>query len=122
MGEGMSKEGKTRSAVGAKPARAKPRPTRKPRPRRLPPFNVILLDDDDHSYEYVVRMLAVLFAYPAQKGFSMATEVDKTGRVIVMTTHRELAELKRDQILAFGKDELIDGSAGSMSAMIEAAK
>ena len=49
----------------------------------------------------------------------MAEEVDNTGRVIVLTTTREQAELKRDQIHAYGKDALIDGCQGSMWATIE---
>src|SRR5689334_17985334 len=83
--------------------------------KRQPPYNVILLNDDDHSYEYVIRMLQQLFGYPPEKGFLLAREVDTSGRVIVMTTTMELAELKRDQIHAFGPDPLIPRCKGSMS-------
>jgi ATP-dependent Clp protease adaptor protein ClpS len=89
--------------------------------KRQPPYNVILLNDDDHSYEYVITMLQKLFGYPAEKGFLMAQEVDTTGRVIVLTTTLEHAELKRDQIHAFGPDPLIPRCKGSMSATIEPA-
>jgi ATP-dependent Clp protease adaptor protein ClpS len=51
----------------------------------------------------------------------MAKEVDKSGRVIVMTTHKELAELKRDQILGYGADPRLSRSRGSMAAIIEPA-
>ena len=37
----------------------------------------------------------------------MAKEVDTQGRVIVLTTTMEHAELKRDQIHAYGKDDLV---------------
>ena len=57
-----------------------------------------------------------------EKGFLMAKEVDTQGRVIVLTTTREHAELKRDQIHAFGKDDLVDGCMGSMRATLEAAE
>jgi ATP-dependent Clp protease adaptor protein ClpS len=43
----------------------------------------------------------------------------KRGRVIVCTTTLEHAELKRDQIHAFGPDPLLSRSRGSMSAIIE---
>src|SRR3954468_8085838 len=66
--------------------------------RRQPPYNVILLNDDDHTYEYVIRMLKEIFAFPEEKGYRMADEVHRSGRVIVLTTTLEHAELKRDQI------------------------
>jgi ATP-dependent Clp protease adaptor protein ClpS len=90
--------------------------------QKQPPYNVILHNDDDHSYDYVIRMLKELFAYPEEKGFLMAQEVDTKGKVIVCTTSLERAELKRDQIHAFGPDPLIPRCAGSMSASIEPAE
>jgi ATP-dependent Clp protease adaptor protein ClpS len=92
------------------------------RPKRQPPYHVILWNDNDHSYEYVIAMLMELFAYPPEKGFQMAKEVDTQGRVIVLTTTREHAELKRDQIHAYGKDALIAKCKGSMWATIEPAE
>jgi ATP-dependent Clp protease adaptor protein ClpS len=80
---------------------------------------VILWNDDDHSYPYVVRMLQQLFGHPSSRGYRLAEEVDKRGRAVVLTTTLEHAELKRDQIHAFGKDELVDLCLGSMSATIE---
>ena len=89
--------------------------------KRQPPYNVVLLNDDDHSYEYVIIMLQQLFGHPPEKGYQMAKEVDTSGRVIVLTTTLEHAELKRDQIHAFGPDPLIARCKGSMSATIEPA-
>jgi ATP-dependent Clp protease adaptor protein ClpS len=100
---------------------ARPREKKEQKTKRLPPYNVILLDDYDHSYEYVIHMLKVLFGHPPEKGYRMAVEVDTTGRVIVATTNLEQAELKRDQIQAFGPDPLIPRCKGSMSAIIEPA-
>ncbi len=87
----------------------------------IPPYNLILLNDDDHTYEYVIHMLQKLFGYPPTRGFKMAQEVDSTGRVIVLTTTLERAEFKRDQIHAFGPDERLPRCKGSMSATIEPA-
>jgi ATP-dependent Clp protease adaptor protein ClpS len=47
--------------------------------------------------------------------------VDTSGRVILLTTTKEHAELKRDLIHAFGPDPLIPRCKGSMSATIEPA-
>ena len=90
------------------------------KPKQQPRYQVILWNDEDHTYAYVIVMLMELFGYPAERGFQMAEEVDTRGRVIVMTTTREHAELKRDQIHAYGKDALIDGCLGSMWATVEA--
>ena len=90
--------------------------------RRQPPYHVILLNDDDHSYGYVIQMLQKLFGHPPEKGFQLAKEVDTAGRVIVDTTSKERAELKRDQIHAYGPDRDIPRCKGSMSATIEPAE
>jgi ATP-dependent Clp protease adaptor protein ClpS len=99
-----------------------PKPKVKENVKRQPPYNVVLLNDDDHTYEYVITMLQQLFGYPREKGYQMAREVDTTGRVIVLTTTKEHAELKQDQIHAFGPDPLSSRECkGSMSAIIEPA-
>ena len=87
--------------------------------RVAPLWNVVLLNDDDHTYEYVIEMLLELFAHPVERAFQMAVEVDSTGRVIVDTTSTERAELKQEQIHAYGADWRMARSAGSMSAEIE---
>jgi len=90
--------------------------------QRQPPYNVVLLNDDDHTFEYVIRMLKELFGYPEEKGFQMAEEVHTTGRVIVLTTTKEHAEFKQDQIHAYGPDPYSSRHcAGSMTAIIEPA-
>ena len=85
-------------------------------------YHVIMLNDDDHSFDYVIGMLQKLFGYPPEKGYQMAWEVHTRGRVIVCTTSLERAELKRDQIHAFGPDPFIPRCQGSMSAEIEPAE
>src|SRR5437588_3148147 len=92
------------------------------RVRRQPPYHVILLDDDDHTYEYVIGMLQQLFGHPREKGYQLAREVDTTGRAVVLTTSKEHAELKVEQIHAFGPDPFRSRDCkGSMSAYSEAA-
>jgi ATP-dependent Clp protease adaptor protein ClpS len=102
--------------------RTQTRTAAKPKPRNLPPYNVVLLNDDDHSYEYVTEMLRVLFGHPQEAGYRLAQMVDKSGRAVVLTTHKEKAELKRDQIHAYGRDEHVATCCGSMSALIEPAE
>lgn len=93
----------------------------KSRPKRQPPYHVNLLDDDDHTYEYVIGMLRRLFGYSAERAYQLAEQVDLNGYVVVDTTTMERAELKRDQIHAFGRDWRIEACEGSMSSTIEPA-
>ncbi len=93
----------------------------RPRHQLLPPWNVVLLDDDHHTYEYVVEMLARLFGHPQELCWQMAREVDLVGRVVVCTTHRERAELEQQRIHGYGADWRILACRGSMSAIIEPA-
>jgi ATP-dependent Clp protease adaptor protein ClpS len=90
--------------------------------RRQPPYNVILLNDDDHTYDYVIEMLRALFAHTEEKGYELAKVVDTQGRAVVCTTSLERAELKREQIHAYGPDPRIPRCKGSMTAEIEAAE
>ncbi|VTT96360.1 atp-dependent clp protease adaptor protein : Uncharacterized protein OS=Rubrobacter radiotolerans GN=RradSPS_1834 PE=4 SV=1: ClpS [Gemmataceae bacterium] len=92
------------------------------RTKRQPPYNVILLNDDDHTFEYVIEMLKALFGHPVEKGYQLAKLVDSTGRAVVCTTSLERAELKRDQIHAFGPDPRIPRCKGSMTAELEPAE
>ena len=97
----------------------RPATERRKKPKRQPRYHVILWNDDDHSYDYVIAMMQQVFGFPVEKGFQIAESVDKRGRAIVLTTTKEHAELKRDQIHAFGKDNMIQNCKGSMSATIE---
>ena len=85
------------------------------RPGRL---HVVLLDDDEHTYDYVIEMLQKLFLLPHDAAFQHAVEVDTTGRTIVITCERPQAEFARDQIHAYGADPRMAKSKGSMSAVL----
>ena len=87
----------------------------------IPLYNVVLLDDDEHTYEYVIEMLQKLFAYSAGDAFQHAVEVDKTGRTVVVTCELAQAEFGREQIHAYGADPRMPQSKGSMSAIVEPA-
>ena len=87
--------------------------------KRQPRYHVVLWDSDDHSYDYVMRMMQELFHHDEVQSFVIAKAVDTAGRAICMTTTKEHAELKRDQIHAYGKDREISRCKGSMHASIE---
>ena len=85
----------------------------------IPLYRVVLLDDDDHSYDYVIEMLQKIFYFTLEEAFRHAVEVDFSGRTVLITCALPEAEFARDQIHAYGPDPKIERSAGSMSAIIE---
>jgi ATP-dependent Clp protease adaptor protein ClpS len=86
-----------------------------------PLYHVILLNDEDHTYDYVVEMLVKIFGMTESRGFSHAVEVDTRGTTILITCELEKAELKRDQVHAYGPDWRLPRSLGSMAAVVEPA-
>ncbi|MBL8746903.1 MAG: ATP-dependent Clp protease adaptor ClpS [Phycisphaerae bacterium] len=99
-----------------------PRPGNQTNVKQPRLWNVVLLDDEEHSYEYVIEMAQALFGHPRERAYQVAKTVDAEGRAILMTTHRELGELKVEQVHSFGQDRLIATCKGSMSALLEPAE
>jgi len=86
-----------------------------------PLYHVILLNDEDHTYDYVIEMLEKIFGFSEATAFSHAVEVDTKGTTILLTCELKKAELKRDQIHHYGADWRLPRSLGSMAAIVEPA-
>ena len=95
------------------------RPERTQTPPKPQRWNVVLLDDDDHSYEYVIDLMKRLFGHTVEEGMAIAKKVDRDGRAVCFTTHKELAELKQEQVHGFGRDPRMAKCSGSMTSIIE---
>lgn len=89
--------------------------------RHSPLFHVVLLDDDTHTYEYVIEMLQKLFVKSHDEAYQHACEVDGSGRTVVITCDLLAAEFARDQIHAYGPDWRLPNSKGPMRAILEPA-
>jgi ATP-dependent Clp protease adaptor protein ClpS len=89
--------------------------------RRQPPYHVIILNDEEHTFEYVIELLTKLFGHPLATAEELTLRIHHTGRAIVLTTHREKAELKREQVLAYGPDPRMSISKGPLGCYIEPA-
>ena len=70
----------------------------------VPLYRVVLLDDDEHTYDYVIEMLQKLFCMSATDAYRHAVEVDSTGRTPVIT-----CELPRRRICARSDSRLWRG-------------
>jgi ATP-dependent Clp protease adaptor protein ClpS len=80
---------------------------------------LVLIDDNEHTYEYVIEMLGAVFGYGPEKAFALARLVDTQGRVTLMTGSRADCEAKQSQVHAYGADPRIPTSKGSMTAIVE---
>jgi len=89
--------------------------------KRLPPYHVIVLNDEEHTFDYVIELLTKLFAHPLQAAIDLTWRIHLSGRAVVYTTHKEKAELKRDQVLAYGPDPRMSTSKGPLGCYIEPA-
>jgi ATP-dependent Clp protease adaptor protein ClpS len=103
----------------AEPVRVRRAQPQRTPPKRQPRYHVVLWDDPNHTYDYVIEMCRALFGHTLDQAFELAKTVDTAGKAVVLTTTKEHAELKRDQIHAFGIDDRSKNCKGSMSASIE---
>jgi ATP-dependent Clp protease adaptor protein ClpS len=85
----------------------------------VPRFRVVLLDDNDHTYDYVIEMLQRIFIFSLEQAYRHAEEVDRCGRTVLITCELGEAEFARDQIHGYGRDPRLPRSQGSMAAVIE---
>jgi len=88
----------------------------------VPRYHVVLLDDNDHTYDYVIEMLQKILIFSLDQAYRHAEEVDRCGRTTLITCELDAAEFARDQIRSYGPDWRLDRSKGSMSAEIEPAR
>jgi ATP-dependent Clp protease adaptor protein ClpS len=89
------------------------------RDQLVPLYRVVLLDDNDHTYDYVIEMLQRILVFSLEQAYRHAEEVDRCGRTVLITCELPQAEFARDQIHAYGRDWRLDRSQGSMSAVVE---
>ena len=67
-------------------------------------YHVIILNDDDHTFDYVIEMLQAVFGFPYATALAHTMEADATGSSIVLTTNLEEAEQKRDFLKKIGSN------------------
>jgi ATP-dependent Clp protease adaptor protein ClpS len=100
---------------------AQPKPKHQTQTRRQPPYHVVILNDEEHTFDYVIELLSKIFGHARATAEALTWRIHVRGREVVFTTHKELAELKREQVLAYGPDPRLPTSTGSLACYIEPA-
>ena len=85
------------------------------------PYHLILLDDNEHTVEYVVQMLGDILGFSHEKALAHTIEVDTVGHTRLATLPLSEAERKRDAIHAYGADWRLPNSPGPMAALVDPA-
>lgn len=88
-----------------KPLATKTIPKDDKKPKKQPPYAVIIENDDHHTFDYVVEILQKIFNVKLEDATMMTFDIHKQGRRHVWTGTKELAELKVEQVKNFGEDK-----------------
>ena len=65
--------------------------------RQLPPYRVILHNDDVNAFGHVVITIMLLTHLKAEDAVARTMEAHETGQSVLLVTHRERAELYVEQ-------------------------
>ena len=103
---GVESSGKSRSegssTATVKPSRAAKRSPRKKPPGLLPPWKVLLHNDDKNEFTFVIRTVMELTPLKEQEANLRTMEANETGVALLLVTHKERAELYQDQFESKG--------------------
>lgn len=76
--------------------------TTDPSADQLPPYRVLLHNDDEHDMLYVVESLVDVTPITYKPAARIMLEAHMRGAALVMTTHKERAEFYRDRLRSKG--------------------
>ena len=79
-------------------------------------WHVILLNDDVHTFEFVIELAKRIFGKSQADAVELTLEIHNAGRGIAATCHKERAELYCDQVAG-----MREGSKGPIGCVMEPA-
>lgn len=89
---------------------------------RLPPYNVVLLNDDHHSMQFVIEVLCKVLGCAIERAYQLMMEAHTSGRAVIWTGSKEVAELKHEQVTTVKETRETDGAElGPLGCVIEPA-
>jgi ATP-dependent Clp protease adaptor protein ClpS len=71
--------------------------------RTLPPWKVILHNDEVTTFDFVVWLMVTLFRKELPEAVRLTSEVHETGQALVTVTSRERAELYVEQVRSIAR-------------------
>ena len=90
------------AGTATKPKRARKKaPKRKP-PQPLPPWKVLLHNDDQNTMPFVVNTIVMLTPLNEDDAEQRTVEAHDSGVALLLVTHKERAELYQEQFTSKG--------------------
>lgn len=83
------------------------------------PFRVVVHNDEEHSYEYVIDAFVKEIGLPRRGAIELAHEIDTTGRVSIPVADLPAAQALQERLFGYGPDPRLPGSRGSLAVSIE---
>jgi ATP-dependent Clp protease adaptor protein ClpS len=99
----------------------KPKEREQTRTRKLPPYNVILENDDYHSFEFVMEVLQKVLGCDQQRAYVLTHLAHTSGRAVIWTGAKEVAELKVEQVRSLPEIRADGTKFGPLGCIIEPA-
>jgi len=112
--EDLENNGADREADGAATATA---PVKKPadperKPRQLPPYKLLLHNDDVNTFDHIIRSIIRLTPIQEEEAIVKTIEAHETGVALLLVTHCERAELYVDQFASLNVTVTIESDGG----------
>lgn len=99
MADSEHKDQDAGTGTAVAPAK-KPAPPKK-KPKNLPPFKVLLHNDDVNTFEHVIASILKLTTLETEQAILRTLEAHETGVALLLVTHLERAELYQEQFATF---------------------
>lgn len=99
MADGEHKDQDAGTGTAVAPAKT-PAPPKK-KPKNLPPFKVLLHNDDVNTFEHVIASILKLTTLETEQAILRTLEAHETGVALLLVTHLERAELYQEQFATF---------------------
>ena len=104
-----SKGGATATKTKKAPKKS---PTKKP-PQPLPPWKVLLHNDDKNDFDFVILTIVSLTPLNERDASKRTLEAHQLGVALLLTTHKERAELYKEQFQSKGLTVSIEPADGA---------
>ena len=88
------------TATATAPVRKPAPPKRKP--KKLPPFKVLLHNDDVNTFDHVIRSILRLTTLEPEEAVVKTIEAHEPGVALLLVPHQERAELYVEQFASLG--------------------